>query len=398
MSKIMSINAGSSSLKFELFEMPSEKVIVKGIFERIGFSDVLFSMKFQENKVNETIKIKTHLEAVHFLLERLLNDHIIGSLEEITGVGHRVAHGGEYFPESTIVDDDVIAKIDKLADFAPLHNPANLIGIKAIKKLLPDAVSVVVFDTSFHQTLPEENYLFPIPYNYYKNYRIRKYGFHGTSHKYVAGKTAELLKKPLKDLRIITCHLGNGASICAVDKGKSVNTSMGFTPNAGFMMGTRTGTIEPFIIPYIMEKTGRSLSEVLNEFNRNSGLLGVSGLSHDIRELDNGAKQGNKRAILALKMFTNSIAEYIAAFMTTMGGADAITFTAGIGENSALVREQILNRLHFLGISFDREKNKNNDSLISGPQSAIPVCVIPTNEELMIARDVYKLTKTYVQN
>lgn len=311
MHKIMAINAGSSSLKFQIFTMPGEEVLVKGLIERIGLPDAIFNMSFQNEKIKETRAINNHGEAVEILLEQLKTHQVINDLNEITGVGHRVAHGGEAFVSSCIVTDDVVKGIENVTSLAPLHNPANIIGIKTFRELLPNAVSVAVFDTAFHQTIPEENFLYALPYELYEKHHIRKYGFHGTSHKYVAGKAAEVLEKPLEKLKIISCHLGNGASVCAIEAGKSVNTSMGFTPNAGLMMGTRSGTIDATIIPYLVDELGYSLDEVTHMMSSESGVLGVSGISSDFRDIEIAANEGNSRALLTLRMFTGQICNYI---------------------------------------------------------------------------------------
>jgi len=319
--------------------------------------------------------------------------HVIESVDEIDGVGHRVGHGGEKFSDSALITDEVLREIEELADLAPLHNPANVTGIKAFKEVLPDVPAVAVFDTAFHQTMPERSYLYSLPYEYYKKYKIRKYGFHGTSHKYVTQRAAELLERPLKSLRLISCHLGNGASIAAVVGGKSIDTSMGFTPLAGVTMGTRSGNIDPALIPYIMEKTGKTADEVVNVLNNESGLLGISGVSSDLRDLTEAAKAGNKRAELALDVFADRIHKYIGSYAAKMNGVDAIIFTAGIGENSAEIRERILRGLEFMGVYWDVEANKNakGEAFINYPFSPVKVLVIPTNEEVMIARDVVRL-------
>ncbi|MFN7253159.1 MAG: acetate/propionate family kinase [Anaerobacillus sp.] len=398
MQKILAINAGSSSLRFQLFEMPKETVIVKGSFERIGNEGGLFSITTEDAKNVESVHAANHKQAVEYLLERLRKDKIIQDLNEIAGIGHRVAHGGEEFTDSCVIDDSVLKKIESLADLAPLHNPANCMGISALRAVIPNAVSVAVFDTSFHQTMPEETFLYPIPYELYTENRIRKYGFHGTSHKYIASQVAEVVGKPLEALRIISCHLGNGASICAIDKGRSINTSMGLTPIAGLMMGTRSGEIDPSIIPYIKEKTNQPLATIMDMLNRQSGLLGISGLSNDLRDLEEAEDNGNSRAALALNMFTTKIREYIGAYASTMNGFDVLVFTAGIGENSSRVRKKVLDRLSFLGISYDPEQNKTNDVIISREDSLIKVCIIPTNEEVMIARDVHRLLNGNTMN
>lgn len=391
MSKILSINAGSSSLKFQLFEMPEEEVIAKGLIERIGFTKSIFT--FEANGQEETITkdMDNHDEAVKLLLSQLITSSVIKSYDEIDAVGHRVVHGGEYFSESIKITDEVIEKIEEVSELAPLHNPPNLTGINAFKESLPNVPMVAVFDTAFHQTMPEKSYIYSLPYEYYEKYGIRKYGFHGTSHKYVSERAAELLNRPLEQLKLITCHLGNGASITAVENGKSIDTSMGFTPLAGVTMGTRSGDIDPAIIPYIKEKTGMSASEVVNVLNKKSGLLALSGISNDLRDIQ-AAAATNKRAELALEIFAARIHQYIGSYAARMAGVDAIVFTAGVGENSATVRGKILTGLEFMGVYWDQSLNNDcgREGFINYPHSPVKVIVIPTNEEVMIARDTLK--------
>ncbi|MGM9927770.1 MAG: acetate/propionate family kinase [Bacillus sp. (in: firmicutes)] len=391
MHKIMAINAGSSSLKFQIFEMPDEEVIVKGIFERIGLEHSIFSMIYKGKKMVENVSISTHEDAVSFLLEQLKVHQIVCDLKEIMGVGHRVAHGGERFVCSCIVDDEALKEIEEISHLAPLHNPANVMGIKAFKTLLPHAASVAVFDTAFHQTMPKENYIYPIPYHFYEKNHIRKYGFHGTSHKYVAEKAAELVGAPIEKLKIVSCHLGNGASICAIDGGKSVNTSMGFTPISGLPMGTRCGSLDPSIIPQMMKSMNASADEIMALLNKESGLLGVSEFSSDIRDLEKAIDQGDKQARLAVNMFVARIQEYIGSYAATMNGCDVLIFTAGIGENSQAIRNLVTSKLSYLGVTCDEVKNIQNECIISEDDAKVKVCVIPTNEELMIARDVEQL-------
>lgn len=394
MEKIMVVNAGSSSLKFQLMEMPNEVIITEGIVERIGSKDAYYTIKINGIKDKEILPIRDHAEAVKKVLEDLVNRQIVKSLEEISGVGHRVVQGGWYFQDSAIIDDSVIDKIEELCDLAPLHNTPNLIGIKAFFKALPNVPSVAVFDTSFHQTMQPDAYMYATPYEWYTKYKIRKYGFHGTSHKYVAHQAAEMLHKPLEETRIITCHLGNGASIAAVKGGKCLDTSMGMTPLEGIPMGTRSGNIDPTILEYIAKKEGYSFSELLMILNRKSGYLGVSGVSNDSRDLEN-CLDTNERCRLALEIQYKRIADYIGSYYILLEGLDAIVFTAGIGENSPRCREQVINRLKVLGIKLNTEVNdKTRDTAeISTPDSPIKVFVIPTKEELMIARDVMRLTK-----
>ncbi|MCT0010064.1 MAG: acetate/propionate family kinase [Weissella confusa] len=391
MAKTLAINAGSSSLKFQLLEMPAETVIAKGQIERIGLPESVFTMKFNGEKTEIVRDIADHKEAIEEMLEQFRAQNVADK-SEITGVGHRVVAGGEWFNKSVIVDEEVLHKIHRLADYAPLHNPANATGIEVFQELLPDAISVAVFDTAFHQTLPRENYLYPLPYEYYTKYGARKYGAHGTSHRYVAERTADILGKPLEELKIITLHLGAGASITAIKYGKSFDTSMGFTPLAGLMMATRAGDVDPSLIYYIQEREGLSNGEMLKILNNKSGLLGVSTLSSDMRDLEEVADT-NEHAKLALDMFLNRVIRYLGQYTFEMGGVDAIVFTAGIGENAANVREDIIDRLDFLGIKLDKEANnvRGVERVISTDDSTAKVLLVPTNEELEIARDVERL-------
>lgn len=393
MSKILAINAGSSSLKFQLFEMPNEVVLTKGLVERIGLKDSIFSITANGEKYKDVLDIPNHAVAVKLLLEKLTSLRIISSLDEIDGIGHRVVHGGEKFWDSVLITDEIIERIDELSELAPLHNPANLIGIKAFKEVLPSVSAVAVFDTAFHQSMPEKSFLYSLPYDYYKKFGIRKYGFHGTSHKYVAHRAAELMRRPLKTLRLLSCHLGNGASIAAIHSGRSIDTSMGFTPLAGVTMGTRSGNIDPALIPYIMEKTGKTADEVLEVLNKESGMLAISGFSSDLRDIEVEADKGNNRAELALEVFASRIHKYIGSYAARMGGIDAIIFTAGIGENSDVVRARVLQGLEFMGVYWDNDLNKirGKEAFINQPHSPVKVMVIPTNEEVMIARDTVRL-------
>ncbi|MGF2617381.1 acetate kinase [Rossellomorea vietnamensis] len=394
MAKMIAINAGSSSLKFQLFEMPQEDVITKGLIERIGLNDSVFSISVNGEKQEEVTDIPNHEVAVKMLLDKLTSAGIIESLDEIEGIGHRVVHGGEVFNDSVLITDEVIEKIEELSELAPLHNPANITGIKSFQSVLPNIPAVAVFDTAFHQTMPESSFLYSLPYDYYEDYGIRKYGFHGTSHKYVSERAAEMLGRPKEQLRLISCHLGNGASIAAIEGGKSIDTSMGFTPLAGVAMGTRSGNIDPALIPFIMEKTGKTADEVLDVLNKKSGMLGVSGLSSDLRDIEGQAAEGNERAELALEVFANRIHKYIGSYASRMYGVDAIIFTAGIGENSQIVREKVLKGLEFMGIYWDPARNKvrGEETFINYPHSPVKVMIIPTNEEVMIARDIQRLT------
>ena len=393
MSKIIAINAGSSSLKFQLFDMPNETVLTKGVVERIGFEDAVFTITVNGEKIKEVTAIRDHAVAVKMLLDKLIGLEIIQSFAEIEGIGHRVVHGGEKFSDSVLITEETLQVIEELSHLAPLHNPANIVGIKAFKEILPNVPAVAVFDTAFHQTMPEQSFLYSLPYEYYTKFGIRKYGFHGTSHKYVTQRAAELLGRPIEQLRLISCHLGNGASIAAVEGGKSIDTSMGFTPLAGVAMGTRSGNIDPALIPYIMEKTGKTAEEVIEILNKKSGMLGVSGFSSDLRDIELAAEQGNERAELALEVFASRIHKYIGSYAARMYGVDAIIFTAGIGENSDVVRAKVLRGLEFMGVYWDPALNKvrGQEAFISYPHSPVKVLIIPTNEEVMIARDVVRL-------
>ena len=388
--KILSVNAGSSSLKFQMYEMPEEKVLISGTFERIGIDGGMYTIKYNGEKKKTEREFSTHSEAVQVLIEELLNYKVIESLDEIKGVGHRIVHGGEHYTHSVVATEEVINDLTDISELAPLHNPANLTGIKAFQEKIPDALEVCCFDTAFHQTMNKKEFLYPVPYEWYEKYGVRKYGFHGMSHNYIALRTAEILNNP--SARIISCHIGNGGSLCAIKDGKSIDTSMGFTPNAGLMMGSRSGDIDATLIPYIMGKTGETLEEVINDLNKKSGYLGVSGVSSDSRDIEDAAAAGNERAILAQEMYVEKIVNYIAEYYLELGGADAIVFTAGVGENSKDTRKAIVDKLAPLGIKIDEEKNniRGEEALISTEDSAVKVYVIPTDEEVMIARDTYK--------
>ena len=395
MAKIMAINAGSSSLKFQLLEMPEEEVLTKGVVERIGLSDSIFTIEVNGEKKKDIFDIADHSQAVEILLDKLTTHGIIKSLDEIDGIGHRVVHGGEKFNDSVVIDDEVIAGIEEVSELAPLHNPANLVGIRAFQKVLPDVPAVAVFDTAFHQTMPEKSYMYSIPIEYYAKYGIRKDGFHGTSHKYVSQRAAELLNRPIEQLRLISCHLGNGASIAAIQGGKSIDTSMGFTPLAGVTMGTRAGNIDPALIPYIMEKTNLTADEVIEVLNKKSGLLALSGFSSDLRDIEEAEAKGDERAKLALDVFASQIHKYIGYYAAQMKGLDEVIFTAGIGENSDVIRARVLEGLEFMGIYWDPSLNKvrGKEAFLNYPHSPVKVLVIPTNEEVMIARDTVRLTQ-----
>ncbi|MFD2926230.1 acetate kinase [Halobacillus naozhouensis] len=389
MNNILAINAGSSSLKFQLIEMPEETVVTKGLIERIGLDDAVFTIEFNGEKDKTVTEIPDHSEAVSLLLDKLTGHGIIQSLDEIDGVGHRVVHGGERFSDSVLITDEVIQEIEDVSDLAPLHNPANLTGIQAFRGLMPNVPHVAVFDTAFHQTMPEQSYLYSLPYEYYEQYGIRKYGFHGTSHKYVSERAAEMLGRPVEQLRLLSCHLGNGASIAAIEGGKSIDTSMGFTPLAGVTMGTRSGNIDPALIPFIMDKTGKSANEVMNVLNKESGMLALSGFSSDLRDIEEKASVGDERAELALEVFANRIHKYIGSYASRMHGIDGIIFTAGVGENSTSIRERVLKGLEFMGVYWDPSLNqvRGKEAFVNYPHSPVKVMVIPTNEEVMIARD-----------
>ena len=391
--KILTVNAGSSSLKFKMYDMPAEEVLISGVFERIGMKESFYTVKINDDKKEKKVELKNHKDAFEILVEELMKNKIVESLDEIEGIGHRIVQGGSYFDKTVVASEDVIDKIDELSSLAPLHNPAAITGIRAAQAVVPNAVQTVVFDTAFHQTMPEENYLYALPYDWNEKYLVRRYGAHGTSHKYISQKMNEILGRD--DTKLITCHIGNGASISAVVNGICVNTSMGLTPNAGLIMGTRCGDIDATIVPYIMEKANLTPKEMDTIMNKESGLLGISGVSSDSRDIETGIKEGNRRCELAQKMYVRRIIDYIAKYYVEMGGCDGIIFTAGVGENSVPVRKQVVEGLKVLGITLDEEKNNIRGALqkISTNESAIPVYVIPTDEELMIARDTFILTK-----
>ncbi len=395
MSKVMAVNAGSSSLKFKLFQMPEEIVLTDGVVERIGMQDAIFTIKVNGEKKSHVEPILDHQQAVNMLLEALINYHIVEKLDEIDAVGHRVLHGGEKYGDSAVVTDEVAQDILDMKDLGPLHMPANYIGWKSFATALPNVKHVTVYDTAFHLTMEPETYLYPIPLEYYEKYQARRYGFHGTSHKFVSKRFAELLNKKPEDVNVITCHLGNGASLAAVKGGKCINTSMGFTPLAGIMMGARSGDIDPSLMPYLMEKTGQSASELVNTLNKKSGMLGISGVSSDARDVDKAFREGNKRAILARKMYAQRVASFIGSYYVQLGHIDGIVFTAGLGENDAAVRSEICALLtEPLGVKLDEDFNSTihgEEALISAADSKVPVYVIPTNEELVIARDTVRL-------
>ena len=395
MTKIISVNAGSSSLKFQLFEMPSEEVLTSGIAERIGLEEGIFTIKYNGEKHTQNLPIKDHKVAVDLLLKALVEHKIVENLEEIKGAGHRIVQGGSYFDSSAVVDEDVVNKVEELSDLAPLHNPAHLIGYRAFKEALPQIGHVFVFDTAFHQTMTPESYLFPVPMEWYENYKVRRYGAHGTSHQYVSQRCAELMGKDVKDLKIITCHLGNGASITAVDGGKCINTSMGLTPLGGIMMGTRCGDIDPAIVPFVMKKTGMTPDEMDTALNKKSGMLGISGISSDARDIENAVAEGNERAILTQQLYVNRAINVIGGYYFQLGGCDAIVFTAGLGENDCNLRHQICEKLEKamdLKMNYElNDKTRGKEVCVSADDSKVQVWVVPTNEELVIARDSYSL-------
>ena len=395
MAKIMAVNAGSSSIKFQLLEMPAETVIASGVMERIGLEEGIFTLKYSGKKEETHPVLPTHAEGVQLLLHTLEMKGIVHDLKEISGVGHRVVQGGEYFKDSCLVDEKVIEKIHELADLAPLHNPAHIIGIQAFQKALPEVPQVVVLDTVFHETMPEEAFMYAIPYEWYEKYGVRKYGAHGTSHKYVSERCAELLHKPLKDTKIIVCHLGNGASISAVEGGLCKDTSMGLTPLEGIPMGTRSGNLDPTVVSYICAKENKTAAEVVNILNKKSGYLGVSGHSSDARDVTAGMEAGEHRCKLTFDIQAKRIVDYVASYYVYLGGCDAICFTAGMGENVKHLRLNIAKRLAPLGIKIDEKLNDtlSDERLISTEDSKIKLFIIPTNEEVMIARDTVRIAK-----
>ena len=389
--KIISINAGSSSLKFSLFDMNDESVIASGLFERIGIDGSSYTIKFNGEKITQEVELPTHVDAVNILLDKLTDLNIISSLDEIHGVGHRIVQGKDVFKESVLINDDVMEKLEAIKGFAPLHNPANMLGIEAFRKVLPNVPMVAVFDTAFHQTMDKTTYLYPVPYSWYEDYGVRKYGAHGTSHRYIAECVKQILGKD--EFRLISCHIGNGGSITAIKDGKCIDTSMGFTPLAGIMMGTRSGDIDPSIIPYVMEQEGKNASEIIDDLNKRSGLFGMSDYSSDMRDILARCDEQDEKAIVARDKYVRRVVDYIAQYYVLLGGADIIVFTAGVGENSIPVRRQICEELACLGIKIDVELNNKRGEMvkISTDDSDVLVYVIPTDEELMIARDTLHL-------
>ena len=399
MYKIMSVNAGSSSMKFKLYEMPEEKVLTAGICERIGHDDGIFSITDNEGKkIKKILPIKDHAVAVKLIMDALISNHIIDSLEEIKGVGHRIVQGGPYFSDSALFNKDTEQKIESLIPLAPLHNGPHLIGYRAFKKALPEVGQVAVFDTAFHQTMAPEDYLFPIAPEYYEKYKCRRYGAHGTSHKYLSEIAIKKYLKNKKDTRIITCHIGSGASLAAIKDGKVVLTSMGLTPLGGIMMGTRTGDMDPSVFNYLVSSTGKSAEEIFQEFNKQSGLLGVSQVSNDTRDIEKAAHEGNKQAQLAIKMWSLKFSQFLSAYACRLGRVDLIVWSAGIGENASYYRQCVVDECsEYMGLKLDHQKNietiRGKEGIISSKDSTIPMVVIPTDEEIMIARDTVRLLK-----
>ena len=395
--KILVLNCGSSSLKYQLINMETEEVLASGKYERIGEDEAFITHKVNGQKIEIKHPAKTHEEAVAFTLKQLINPEykVIDSLDEISAIGHRLVHGGEKINKSVIITDEVVEVLKECIDLAPLHNPAGIIGIEACKKVMPGKPMVGVFDTAFHQTMPKERYIYPIPYEYYKKYGIRKYGFHGTSHMYVSQRLAEIVGKDISELKIVTCHLGQGSSICAVEGGKSVDTSMGLTPLAGIPMVTRSGDLDPSVVTFLMKKEGWTAEEAENMLNKKSGVQGISGLAPDFREIEAASYGDNERAEIAIEKFKYEIASYIAKYAVAMNGVDYIVFTGGVGENQINIRRGICEKLEFMGVKIDVEANnvRGEEKEISAPDSKVKVYLVPTNEELMIAKETARLIK-----
>ncbi len=395
--KILVINCGSSSLKYQLINMENEEAIAQGLVERIGIEGSILTQKVPgRDKYIIQVPMESHKEAIKHVIDSLTDkvNGVISNMSEINAVGHRVVHGGEKYAESVIINDEVMSKLEECVKLAPLHNPANIIGINACKELMPSTPMVAVFDTAFHQTMPKEAFIYPLPYELYEKHGIRKYGFHGTSHKFVSAQVAEMMGKDIKDIKIITCHLGNGASLSAVKNGKSVDTSMGFTPLEGIAMGTRCGNIDPAIVTFLMKEENMSVDEMNDLLNKKSGVLGISGVSSDFRDIEGAADEGNERAKLALDVYNYRVRQMIGSYAAAMGGVDAVVFTAGLGENSPATREDICKGLEFMGIKVDSEKNNVRGKAVdvSAADAKVKVFVVPTNEELVIARDTQNLT------
>lgn len=394
--KVISVNAGSSSLKFRMFEMPEEKVLIKGVFERIGIDNSFYTIEFNSNKIKKEVELKNHEDAVKILMQELLDNNIISSLSELSGVSHRLVHGGDKYPNSCILNEEVIKEVESIKDLAPLHVPANLMCVRAFMKEVPDTVQVGCFDTAFHQTLEEDKYIYPIPYSYYTDYKVRKYGFHGMSYKYITETMKEKLNKD--SVNLIVCHIGQGASISAIKDNKSYDTSMGFTPNSGIVMGTRSGDIDYGIIKYMMNNSDKSFDDIDKDLNKKSGLYGMSMVSSDWRDVDAAIKEGNKNAKLAHYVFVNSIVSYISKYFVELNGdIDALVFTAGVGENAPHIRRMVVERINCLGFKIDKELNDitrlGKEGKISTDDSKYEIYVVPTNEELMMARDCVSLIK-----
>lgn len=391
--KILSVNAGSSSLKFQMYEMPEETVLISGVFERIGLDSSFYTIKINGEKIKKDANLSSHEDAVNILIKELLENKVINSLDEIKGVGHRIVHGADKYSKSVVLNEEILKDIESFNELAPLHNPANISGVRAFMKEIPSAVQVGCFDTAFHQTLKEDRYRYAVPDEWYTKYGVRKYGFHGMSHKYVSERVMDLMDKDLAN--VIVCHIGNGGSISAVRDGKCIDTTMGFTPNAGIVMGSRSGDIDYGMIPYIMNKTGMSISEVDTMLNKNSGMLGISGVSSDFRDIDAKIGEKHKPSILAHHLYVNSIVGYIAKYYVELGGIDALCFTAGVGENAPHIRRMVIDRLNCLGLKIDKDKNEEmrfgKEGIISSNDSSALIYVIPTDEEVVIARDTYDL-------
>lgn len=392
--KILCVNAGSSSLKFQLYEMPEEKVLISGYIEKIGMPDCFWNVKINGEKIKSEKYLKNHTEAVEVLIDELFKNKVVESLDEIKGVGHRVLHGGEKYSDSVVITDEVVKDIEDLTKLGPLHHPGNLAGIRAMREALPNVVNVAVFDTAFHQTMPKENYIYPVPYDWYTKYGVRKYGFHGTSHKYITGEMKKRLGK--ENVNLIICHVGSGASIACIKDGKCYDTTMGLTPLDGLMMGTRSGAIDPSILKYVMQESGKSIDEVTDDLNKKSGFLGISGAA-DCRDVEKLASEGDENAILALNMYANRIAKYIVDYYLELEGkVDSIVFTAGVLENGSAMRKMVMDRLKVLGVTLDEELNDKiasfkdlHEGIISDGDSKITVMVLPTNEEIMIVKDTF---------
>lgn len=390
--KILAVNAGSSSLKFTLIELPSQKKLISGYFEKIGIGNSFYTIKINGQKLEREVDLKDHSIAVKYLIDELIGNNVISSLDEIDGVGHRIVHGADKYSESVLLNEEILEDIESFNDLAPLHNPANLVGVRAFMKNLPNTPMVGVFDTAFYQSMKEESYIYALPYEWYTKYGVRKYGFHGTSHRFINKTISEFMKR--NDLKVISCHIGSGASLAAIDSGKVVDTSMGFTPTPGVVMGTRAGDFDVSILPYVMKKENKNIDEIMNDVNKKSGLLGISGISSDARDIAAAVEEGNERGILAYNIYTQKVANYIAMYNNLLDGADVICFTAGLGEMSRPFRKGIIEKISSLGVKLDSQRNEDvfgKFGKISTDDSKIPVYVVPTDEELMIALDTYDL-------